>query len=145
VKALHICLFLMLLNASFWALDQIGLWGVKGPAGINPQGMENVPVTYEIPGTSIALGSKWTLGILLLGVLSGGVVYLTGARITTPQVVGIFAFVGIFSFMFANTVGILQDLMVPDELIAIITGMNYFALVMAVIQMSTGMSAKHAW
>lgn len=161
MRAVDIAILLLCLNAGFALVSGTEVWDSAGenqlPSGSTPQEvrdkLENSGETLEnvekydedafgsqLPGPiSDMLNSKISIGILLAGVILGG--FSTRlAQLTTVQTVGIVGFTVMYSFLLAHTATILEAMLVPEILITIITGFNFFWLSAGIIQMATGAS-----
>lgn len=143
---MKMALALLVLNASFAIVNGVPAWDdATGPEGENLSDISKPEITVGIPGIGdVSIGNSWTVPIVLTAVVTGGMAGIA-SRVTTPQVVGILAFAGVFGWAFSNFVGILQAMQMPEELIAFLTGVHFFVMIVAIVQMSTGQSGEASW
>lgn len=145
MKAVQVAMLLLCINAGFFIMNATDVWtGHSLENAAAPGEFENkAPVSHGIDGIkSLSLGNTWSLGLVITGIIVGGAGALA-SRVTTPRVVGIVAFSGIYSYLLTQTMGILYALQIPNTLVTVISGFYFFWLVAAVIQMATGTSWRN--
>lgn len=151
MKALKIMMFLLLLNVSFWALGQMGIWPVTGPAGLDPThlGSINAATLSQQTGVSATVfnvlgNSVFTIeGFLVILGIAVGAGFFTQANIT--KIVGVISFSVLFLWFYMNSLSILTVIHMPPWLVMIFTGFNFIFLMLGLIQLATGTSFKNMW
>jgi len=156
MKAVQIALVLLCINAGLFIVNATDVWNSEDldVGGAKPQDIENQMVLENKTGNreafsstgldslqNLILGNKLTLGVIVGAILLSGLT-LVQTQVTTPRVVGILIFVIVFSILLGNLTGVLQLMEMPASLVTVITGFNYFWMVLAVIQLATGSSLR---
>lgn len=133
MRAYDLAIFCILLSASFYVMEGMGIW----PVSSVPDPITGVVHTGLSGNLYADLGIYTSIGILTGLILAASIVYLMGTRWTNPETVGIFAFTGVFWGAFSSTVGIFWSTGVPGPVIDVL-GLVYFIVFMAaIIQMVT--------
>jgi len=119
MRAYDMTIWLLVVNASLWVLDALGIWtGPGAPAG----GL-------------IMYVSEALIFSFVGAVSAAGVVYLYGSRLTTPDLVAIGSFAMVFWALFGISVGILSSLYVPVPLLMVWGVIHGIAFYTALVQM----------
>ena len=134
MRAMDIVIYLVCLNAAFFIVDSIGVFGVAMPAG------RILTLTVEIGGIQV---SGALIVTLLAGAILGATVVLAGSSYIQPIGVVAVAFTGFFTFLLGDAMAILSEIKfggygVPAPFLLAFGALNVVVFTMAMIQLVTG-------
>ena len=134
MRAMDIVIYLVCLNAGFYIVDGLGLFGVATPMG------RILTLTVEIAGFQIS-------GVLIIGALAtaiiGATVVLAGSSIAQPIGVVVAAFAGFYTFLLSDAMAILSEIKfggygIPGAFLLAFGALNIIVFTVAMIQLVTG-------
>jgi hypothetical protein len=126
MKAYDLCLFFVVLNASFWMLWGLGVWNEPGL----PRGQLASNLTYAL-----------IVGVTT-DVAASAVVFPYGTRARSPDTQAIFWFGLIYWPLVTSGLALLSSLYVPTPVILFLGAVQALMFVTAVIQMAAKVSFK---
>ncbi len=145
MKAVKVALLLLCINSAIFVVNATDVWGESDlTGGATPQDIQesdNLRVEEATEGSldlpDILIGNTLSVAVLVGAVIAASFTALT-VRISTPQAVGIVAFAVLFGFMLGQMSGVLQQMQLPSSLVTVLTGFQFFWMMVAIIQLATG-------
>lgn len=134
MRAIDFVIFLTCLNAGFYIVDAIGVFGSAAIGG------RILSVQIEIAGVRVS-------GVAIVGAMAAAVlaasVTVLGTRVTQPIGVAVAAFSGLYIFLLADAMAILSEIKmggigIPPAILLAMGTFNVLIFLIAMIQMVSG-------
>jgi len=134
VRAIDLVMFLVCLNAGFYIVDAIGVYGAAAPAG-RILSLKIVIAGVEIPGAAIVAG--------LAGAVAAASFTILGSQVTKPIGIVVIAFACLYTFLLADAMAIIGEIQlggigVTVALLLAMGTLNIIAFLVGVLEMVSG-------
>lgn len=134
MRAIDLVIFLMCLNAGFFIVNSLGVFGMATPAG------RILTLKVEIAGVEIQ--GIYIVGAMITAILAASVTVI-GTRITRPIGIAVAVFGSLYIFLLADAMAILSEIQlggvgIPASMILALGAFNIVVFLIGMIQLVTG-------
>lgn len=134
MRAIDLVIFLVCLNAGFYIVDAVGVYGAAAPAG-RILTIKIVIAGIEIPGVAIVAG--------LAGAVAAASFTILGSQVTRPIGIVVIAFACVYTYLLADAMAILSEIQlggvgVTAALLLAMGTLNIGAFLIGILEMVSG-------